>query len=126
LSSPILNKPLRRLSKNSWKFYSSPIANVRGIRYTIHMPNNEEETTTFENKCNILAELWLDYREDPEFEDFVSYNDLGLPLGFMIAEDIVTPNQRARDMIEETFVLLLATLEVEDTGFDTLDDLMLG
>jgi hypothetical protein len=44
----------------------------------------------------------------------------------MIAENIVTPNQRAKDMIEETFVLLLATLEVEDTGFDTLDDLMLG
>jgi hypothetical protein len=90
------------------------------------MPDNEEETTTFENKCNILAELWLDYREESEFQDFVSYNDLGLPLGFMIAEDIVTPNQKAKDMIEETFVLLLATLEVEDTGFDTLDDLMLG
>ena len=91
----------------------------------VHMSDNLE-TTTFENKCSILAELWLDYRSEHDFKDFVSYNDLGLPLGFMISENIVTPNQRAKDMIEETFVLLLATLEVEDVGFDTLDDLMLG
>lgn len=89
------------------------------------MPDNEE-TTTFENKCNILSDLWLDYRSEPDFKDFVSYNDLGLPLGFLISEKVVTPNARAIDMIEETFVLLLATLEVEDTGFDTLDDLMVG
>jgi hypothetical protein len=125
LSSPILNKPLRRLSKNSWKFDIFPIANVRGIGYNRHMPDNEE-TTTFENKCNILSDLWLDYRSEPDFKDFVSYNDLGLPLGFLISEKVVTPNPRAIDMIEETFVLLLATLEVEDTGFDTLDDLMVG
>ena len=89
------------------------------------MPDNEE-TTTFENKCNILSELWLDYRSEPDFSDFVSYNDLGLPLGFMIAENIVTPNQRAKDMIEETFALLLATIDIMDSGFESLDDLMVG
>jgi hypothetical protein len=125
LSSPILNKPLRRLSKNSWKFDVFSIANVRGIGYNRHMPDNEE-TTTFENKCNILSELWLDYRSEPDFSDFVSYNDLGLPLGFMIAENIVTPNQRAKDMIEETFALLLATIDIMDSGFESLDDLMVG
>jgi hypothetical protein len=88
--------------------------------------SDNEETTTFENKCNILSDLWMDHRSESEFKDFVSYNDLGLPLGFLLSENIVTPNQRAKDMIEETFVLLLATLDVEDTGFDTLDDLMLG
>lgn len=90
----------------------------------VHMTDKEE--TTFENKCNILSELWMDYRDEPDFKDFVSYNDLGLPLGFLISENVVTPNPRAKDMIEETFVLLLATLEVDDAGFTTLEELMLG
>jgi hypothetical protein len=88
--------------------------------------SDKEETTTFENKCNILADLWMDYRHESDFKDFIDYNDIGLPLAFLLSENIVTPNQKAKDMLEETFVLLLATLEVEDTGFDTLDDLMVG
>lgn len=91
----------------------------------VHM-SNEEETTTFENKCNILSELWMDYRSEPDFKDFVEYNDLGLPLAMMISEDLVTPKNRAVEMIEETFALLLATMDISDSGFESLDDLMVG
>lgn len=83
-------------------------------------------STTFENKSIILAELWSKYRFDPEFSDFVTYNDLGLPLGFLIAEELVKPSDRAKAMVEETFNLLLAVLEIEDTGFEGLDDLLMG
>ncbi len=38
--------------------------------------------TTFENKCAILADLWLNYKDNEELEDFVEYNDLGLPLAY--------------------------------------------
>jgi hypothetical protein len=88
--------------------------------------SNENTTTPFEVKCEIVAELWMDHRNEKAFEDFVQYNDIGLPLAFMIAEDLVTPSERARAMVEETFTILLATLEVEDTGFESLDDLLVG
>ena len=88
--------------------------------------SEDSKETTFENKCNILSELWVDYRDEKDLQDFISYNDLGLPLGFLVAESLVTPSQRANDMIEETFVLLLASLEVDDTGFETFDELMIG
>jgi hypothetical protein len=87
---------------------------------------NDNKETSFEVKCEILAELWMDHRNQEDFEDFVSYNDLGLPLAFLVAEELVTPSERAKGMVEETFTILLATLEVEDTGFDSLDDLLLG
>jgi hypothetical protein len=90
------------------------------------MSEEENTETTFDNKCNILAELWIDYREDPEFEDFVSYNDIGLPLAFMAAEGLVSLTDTARSLINESYTLLLTSMEIEDTGFDTLDDLMLG
>lgn len=87
---------------------------------------SDKEETTFENKCNILAELWVDYRDSHDLQEYVSYNDLGLPLSFLVSEALVTPTPRAKDMIVESFDLLLSTLEVEDVGFTTLEELMLG
>lgn len=87
---------------------------------------SESKGTTFENKCNILSEVWVDYRDEKDLEEFLTYNDLGLPLGFMVSEALVTPSQKAKDMIAETFDLLLGTLEVEDIGFESFDELMLG
>lgn len=78
--------------------------------------------TTFEIKCEILADLWLNYRSDEEFADFIEYNDIGLPLAYAIANSIVESNEIAQRFIEETFDLLMAGLEIEDTGFDSIED----
>ncbi len=81
--------------------------------------------TTFDNKTQILADLWLNYRNEGDFVDFIEYNDLGLPLAYAISAGIVPATDRAREFIEETFALLLASLDIEeDTGFDNLDDLL--
>jgi hypothetical protein len=81
-------------------------------------------TTTFENKCVILSDLWLNYRNDEDFIDFIEYNDLGLPLAYALSEGIVNGTELSNKFIDETFDLLLAGLDVEDTGFDSLDDVM--
>lgn len=88
--------------------------------------SEENKETPFDIKCGILSELWMDYRSDDQFKDFIDYNDLGLPLGFAVSEKLVVPNEPAIAMINETFVILLATLEIEDAGFESLDDLLLG
>ena len=89
------------------------------------MENNKQ--TPFEVRCMILADLWMNYRKDDDFQDFLEYNDVGLPAAWLIAEELCTPNDRLRAMIDETFMLLLKALEVEvDAGFDSLDDLLVG
>jgi hypothetical protein len=80
--------------------------------------------TSKENKTVILADLWLNYRDDEEFRDFVEYNDLGLPLSYAIANGIVETNPIVENFIDESFQLLLAGLGIEDTGFESLDDLL--
>lgn len=80
--------------------------------------------TTFEDKCHILADLWMNYRDDEEFKDFIEYNDIGLPISYAIANSIVVSNTMSEQFISETFNLLLAALEIEDTGFSTLDDIL--
>lgn len=81
--------------------------------------------TTSENKANILSELWLGYKTDENFEDFFSYNDLGLPLAYAINNGIVKATEVSDRFINETFALLLASLEVEDEGFEDLDDVFM-
>jgi hypothetical protein len=67
----------------------------------------------------------MDYRGDTDFQDFIEYNDLGLPLAYVIANGIVDSSPLSKSYIEETFDLLLASLEIEeDTGFETLDELL--
>lgn len=84
-----------------------------------------DNKTSFDDKCNILADLWLNYRSEENFTDFVQYNDLGLPLSFLFAEGIVSAkNEQAHQMVEETFDLLLSALELEDEGFDNITDLL--
>jgi hypothetical protein len=81
--------------------------------------------TTQESKADILSELWLGYKNDQNFEDFFSYNDLGLPLAYAISNGIVKATETSNKFIDETFSLLLASLEIEDEGFDGLDDIFL-
>lgn len=84
----------------------------------------ETTTTPFSDKVSILADLWMNYRNDVEFVDFIEYNDLGLPLAYAISNDVVKTTDVATAFIEETFALLLTALDVEDTGFESLDDLL--
>jgi hypothetical protein len=84
----------------------------------------DQTPTTYSNKASILADLWLNYRNDEEFLDFIEYNDIGLPLAYAIANDIVKSTDLAERFINETFDLFIAGLEIEDTGFETLDDVL--
>jgi hypothetical protein len=81
-------------------------------------------TTNFLNKTSILAELWMNYRDDEGLQDFVEYNDLGLPLAYFLYNELVLPTKQSELYIEETFSLLVAALEVEDVGFESLDEML--
>lgn len=81
--------------------------------------------TKFKDKCAILSEIWLNYRDDTEFVDFIEYNDLGLPIAYAIDAGIVEKTDKAKGFVNETFDLLLAAFGVEeDTGFENLDEIM--
>ncbi len=86
--------------------------------------SSDNTATQFTDRVAILAELWTNYKGDEEFADFIEYNDLGLPLAYAIDNGIVKSSSLAEQFINETFELLLAGLAIEDTGFETLDDIL--
>jgi hypothetical protein len=79
---------------------------------------------TFENKITILAELWMNYRDDEDLQDFLDYNDLGLPLAYLLMNEIVLPTSQSEIYINETYDLLIASLTVEDREWQSLDELL--
>jgi hypothetical protein len=86
---------------------------------------SESQSTTIENKVTILSELWLNYRADEDFADYIEYNDLGLPLAYLVDNGVVKmENEMSVNLINETWDLLLAGLGIEDTGFETLDNML--
>jgi hypothetical protein len=66
----------------------------------------------------------MDYRSDTEFQDFLEYNDLGLPLAYAVSALLVEPMPLAKQYIEETFELLITSLGLTDTGFDSLSEIL--
>jgi hypothetical protein len=82
------------------------------------------EGNIFENKVTILAELWMNYRDDEALQDFVEYNDLGLPLAYFLMNEIVMPTSQSELYINETYDLLIASLTVEDRQWESLDELL--
>ena len=79
----------------------------------------------FDGKCNILAELWFDYRDDEEFKDFIEYNDIGLPLAYLVSSEIAKPTGVAEQYINETYELLTQALGVSDTmPYNTLNEML--
>ena len=82
--------------------------------------------TTFENKCLILSDLWLNYRNNEDFIDFIEYNDMGLPLAYALSEGIVNGTELSTKFIDETFDLLLAGVGIDDEDWQSLDDLLMA
>jgi hypothetical protein len=80
--------------------------------------------TDFSNICRILADLYSNYADDPGFREFIEFNDLGLPLAYMTTENLCDVTSDGEKYIAETWQLFLASLNLEDEGFESLDEVL--
>ena len=81
-------------------------------------------TTNFSKRCEILSDLWMNYRTDEQLTDFIEYNDMGLPLAYFINTKVVEPTTTSEIYIGETWDLFIEALGIQDTGFENLDQMM--
>jgi hypothetical protein len=79
--------------------------------------------TDFQDKVSILAHLWVWYRDEDSLKDFFEFNDIGLPLAYFVSEKLATPLEQGSRFIDDTFDMFLQAIELEDTGFKTLDEI---
>ena len=79
--------------------------------------------TDFTNICEILGTLYANYKEDEDLKDFIDFNDLGLPLAYFVSEDLCQVSDDGARYITETWQLFLASMDIQDTGWDSLDQI---
>jgi hypothetical protein len=79
--------------------------------------------TTFSNKVEILADLWLNFSEDERFAGFAEINNVGLPLAFLLKYEFCTLTDSGTNSINDTFTELIDMADIEDTGFVNLNEI---
>jgi hypothetical protein len=77
-------------------------------------------------KAEIIFEFINDFRGDEAFEDFFSYNDLGVPMAVMIVNDLIILNEGGVQVLDETWESLCLNLNDADVEYDyeSLDELI--
>lgn len=85
--------------------------------------------THFSNKCAVLGELWMNYHDAPIFDEewitFFRWADVGLPLSYMVWQDLVSLKRDGdgRDLIEATWQVFCEALSIDpDAEYMYLDD----
>jgi len=87
---------------------------------------SEPTNISYSKRCFILSDFWLNYKDEEDFEDFVAYNDIGLPLAFMITEDIVKSTTVAEVYVNEAWELLCKALDIDSKqDYDSLEDMFM-
>jgi len=82
-------------------------------------------TTDFSKQVDILGQLHIEYHDDNAgLKDFMEFNDIGLPLAYLASEGLCDISDDGRKYVAETWDMFLSTLEVEDTGFSDLDEVL--
>ena len=79
--------------------------------------------TDFTKMCDVLGSLYANYKEEEEFKDFIDFNDLGLPLAYFVSEGLCEVSDDGARYITETWQLFLASMDLQDTGWDSLDQM---
>ena len=83
-----------------------------------------------ENKCRILSDLWIHYKDEEKEEDFIedydlheltTYADLSLPLAYLIHYELAIANDESVRLIDEAYTLLIELLDLDlNEDFETL------
>jgi len=86
--------------------------------------SEEERVTDLMDVCDILSALYSEYQEDERFGEFISFNDIGLPLAYMVSSELCELTEDGVRYIKETWKLFLEELGVPDIGYEDLESLL--
>jgi hypothetical protein len=78
---------------------------------------------TFEGKVEVLSHLFLHYADEDNLKDFMEYNDFVMPFAYGLKQKMIEAKPSGKKQIGEAFAGLLEALEIEDTSFESWDDI---
>ncbi len=85
------------------------------------MTNTGFSKTTFPNQCAILSELWQG--DFPPIQWFYDEYEVTISMAHAIANGYVIATPLAEDMVADCFNAMLKLVNVNDIGFESLEDI---
>lgn len=83
--------------------------------------------TPFDTQCEILADLWLNYRDEEDVIPLFEYYDMGFPLAFAHNQGIAKLEPIAISMVSDCWTGVLEAFgHTEDTGLADIGELSEG
>jgi hypothetical protein len=78
-------------------------------------------------KCEFIENFSRICIEEKVYPDFVTYNDLGIPLAISVLTEMADLKARGQEVIDETFELMCELLELDpNVEYADFDDFMAG
>ncbi len=87
-------------------------------------PSTQDDRETMlgtKEKAEIIFEFNNEYRGNEAFDDFFSFNDLGVPMAVMIVNDLIILTDEGLDVINETWKSLCEQLNDADPNYEYAD-----
>lgn len=78
----------------------------------------------FARRAELLGEMWMCYRDDEVFAEFLDYNDIGVPLAYAVSSGLALVSDEGRRMIDESYEMLLTVLGAPDADYEDFDALV--
>lgn len=82
----------------------------------------------FSEKASVISSLWLEFKEDEDFSDFMEYNNVGCPLAYASTQGLIAQlTPQGIEIVEETFNQFIDEINVSEEEIDeVLPDKNLG
>ncbi len=81
-------------------------------------------TTDFSKVCDILGMFYFRFRDTDDLSQFLEFNDVGLPLSYLVSEGLCEISEDGKKYVAETWELFLTSLGIEDTGYTELQEVL--
>ena len=79
----------------------------------------------YASKIAVLADFYLNYRDQDPYKDLAEYNDIGLPLAYVVHQNLVETNPEGRAFIEETYELLCSAMDIDsEKQYECFEDML--
>lgn len=76
------------------------------------------------DKAGLLVEFISAEFNNPLFDTFFGYNDLGIPLAVSLDADLCTLTDEGIEVLNETYELLCDELGIDNKDYDSYDDML--
>jgi GTP-binding protein EngB required for normal cell division len=82
-------------------------------------------TTNFYNKCSILSDLWLYYRDNENLKDFIRINSAGFAFAYLVNESDVEISDEEKEYVDKAYKMFCYLLGIDaNKEYDSLDEMM--